>query len=197
MNTMPLIGSLLFSFAATAALFGSVTGIWLLISPTGFARFEARAGSPFSLRRGLRPFDISRNIDRYFYRHHHAIGLLAIAGGTFNLYSAMFDILPEKIDPLLAGQYPLVVADWLVNSMHYLLLLGNLFAVIIGLVIYIRPSALKTFESRANRWFTARKKTLWLSARLGNTGEVLRTRPRLLGLVTLLLSAYLILIIST
>lgn len=198
MHTLPqFIGPLLFSYAITAALLGAVSGTWLLFSPAGFAHFEARVGSPFSLRRGLRPFDISRNIDRYFYRHHHAIGLLVIAGSIYNLYAAMFDVIPEKIDPLLVGRYPPAITDWLVDSLHYFLLLGNLFAVVIGLVIYVRPSALKSFETRANRWFTARKKTLWLSTHLGDAGEVIRSRPRTLGVVILLLSVYLASAIST
>lgn len=197
MNSLPhLLGPMLFAFAASAAVLGLVSGLWLLIAPGGFARIESIAGSPFSLRRGLRPFDISRNVDRYFYRHHEAIGLLVIAASTFTLYRTMFDIVPGKVARLLITQYPQVVADWLITSLQYSLLLGNLFAIVVGLVIYVRPSALKDFEARANRWFTARKKTLWLQSQLGNTGEILRNQPRTLGIIILILSTYLISMIS-
>jgi hypothetical protein len=197
MNSMPyMLAPLLFSFAATAAILGLVSGLWLLISPSGFARVETLVGAPFSLRRGLRPFDISRNIDRYFYRHHQSIGLLVIAASTFTLYRTMFDIVPGKVARVLINQYPQVVSDWLISSLHYTLLLGNLFAIVIGLVIYVRPSALKDFEARANSWFTARKKTVWLQSRLGSSGEILRNQPRTLGIVILVLSTYLISMIS-
>lgn len=197
MNTFShILGPLLFAYAAGAAVLGVVSGFWLLISPRGFARVEQMAGAPFSLRRGLRPFDISRNIDRYFYRHHQAIGLLIIAASTFTLYRAMFDIVPGKVGRLMLNHYPQAVAEWLVASLQYALLLGNLFAIVIGLVIYVRPSALKDFEARANRWFTTRKKTLWLHNKLVPTGEYLRNQPRTLGVMILLLSTYLISIIS-
>jgi hypothetical protein len=197
MNSLPhLLGPMLFTFAASAAVVGIVSGFWLLIAPGGFARIEAMAGGPFSLRRGLRPFDISRNVDRYFYRHHEAIGLLAIAASTFTLYRTMFDIVPGKVARILINQYPAVVAEWLIASLQYTLLLGNLFAIVVGLVIYVRPSALKDFEARANRWFTARKKTLWLQSRLGNTSEILSNQPRTLGIIILVLSTYLISMIS-
>ncbi len=197
MNTFShILGPMLFAYAAGAAMVGVVSGLWLLISPRGFARVEQLAGAPFSLRRGLRPLDISRNIDRYFYRHHQSIGLLIIAASIFNLYRAMFDIVPGQVSRLLLNIYPLAVAEWLVASLQYALILGNLFAIIIGLVIYVRPSALKDFEARANRWLTTRKKTLWLSAKLGPGSEFMRNQPRTLGVVTLALSAYLISIIS-
>lgn len=198
MNSLPhLLGPMLFTFAASAAVLGIVSGLWLLIAPGGFARIETMAGGPFSLRRGLRPFDVSRNVDRYFYRHHEAIGLLIIAASTFTLYRTMFDIVPGKVARLLIAQYPQVIADWLIASLHYTLLLGNLFALVVGLVIYVRPSALKDFEARANHWFTARKKTLWLQSRLDNSGEILRNQPRTLGIIILVLSIYLISMIST
>lgn len=195
-SLLQTLGPLLFAFAIGAAMIGLVSGLWLLISPNGFARLEAMAGAPFSLRRGLRPFDISRNIDRYFYRHHQAIGLLVITASIFTLYRAMFDIVPGKVATSLILQYPPVVAEWLVTSLQYALLLGNLFAIIIGLVIYVRPSALKDFEARANRWFTARKKTLWLKTRLGPSTGYLRNQPRALGIIILVLSTYLISMIS-
>lgn len=197
MNSLSqLLGPILFTFAASAAVLGVVSGLWLLIAPAGFARVEAMTGGPFSLRRGLRPFDISRNVDRYFYRHHEAIGLLIIAASTFTLYRAMFDIVPGKVARLLISQYPQVVAEWLIASLQYTLLLGNLFAIVVGLVIYVRPSALKDFETKANRWFTARKKTQWIQSQLGNTGEILHNQPRTLGIVILVLSTYLISMIS-
>lgn len=197
MNTLShILGPLLFAYAAAAAMLGVISGLWLLLSPQGFARVEQMAGAPFSLRRGLRPFDVAHNIDRYFYRHHQAIGLLIIAASIFNLYRAMFDIVPGHVSRLLLNYYPQAVAEWLVASLQYALILGNLFAVIIGLVIYVRPSALKDFEARANRWLTTRRKTLWLSTKLGPASEFLRNQPRTLGAIVLVLSTYLISIIS-
>ncbi len=197
MSSLPhILGPLLFSFATGAALLGIVSGLWLLISPNGFARVESLAGAPFSLRRGLRPFDISRNIDRYFYRHHQAIGLLVIAASTYTLYRAMFDIVPGKVATILITHYPPLVAEWLIASLQDVLLVTNLFAIIIGLVIYVRPSALKEFEARSNRWLTTRKKTLWLKSQLAPSTHYLRNQPRVLAVIVLLLSTYLISTIS-
>jgi len=188
---------LLLAFSLIAGLVGIITGLWLLFAPAGFARLEEKTGSVFSLRRSIRPFDISRNIDRYFYRHHHTVGLLIVAASAFTLYQLMFGFVPGSIARYLFQHLPPVVGDWLGSTISFVLLFGNIFAIIIGLVIFTRPSALKAFEAHANRWLTLRKHTRWFQdSRRAMSGHLLQNQPRTLGTLILVLSVYLVTMLS-
>lgn len=194
-----LLSALLFDsvmlFALVAALVGVAIGLWLLLSPSGYSRAADIANRSFSLRRALRPVEISYNIERYIYRHHKAIGLLLILGSIFNLYQTLFNLSPGKLPRLLSDATSLSGAQWLFEVVILLLIVTNLFAMIVGLVIHIRPSALKTFESGANQWVSVRKKTRWLEQRFNITDNLLHSRPRSIGLFLLMISLYLLLIV--
>lgn len=174
-----------------AAASGLVIGLWLIIAPVSYARLEERASRSISLRRALRPLEISRNLDRYIYRHHHLPGLLIIAASSYTLYRLLFLFHPEQGQHLLAGLLPAPLCEALFNALQLTLILGHLFAIVIGLVLYLRPSALKGLESGANRWISSREKSRWLDTSYNLPARLIESHPRLLGLAVLLLSLYL------
>lgn len=192
---LPILFDAALTLAAIAAVIGVLTSLWLLLFPDSFAKFEAAASRSFSLRRTLRPLEISRNIDRHIYRHHKLFGLLVILASTYTIYSILFS-MPSRIDTFISVRFPPLAAEWILNTLNLFLLLGNLFAIIIGLVIHTRPSALKDFEARANRWVTLRRQTRWLENRIPFPERLTRTQPRLTGFVLLIFSIYLMSLVS-
>ncbi|MCW8827821.1 MAG: hypothetical protein OQK94_02065 [Gammaproteobacteria bacterium] len=179
-----------------AASAGLLIGLWLIIAPAGYARLEERASRAFSLRRALRPLEISRNLDRHIYRHHRSLGLLIIAASSFTLYRLLFLFDPaQKGLPLFAGLLPHAryeaLSEALLSALHLALILAHLSALLIGLVLYLRPSALKGFEATANRWVSSRQKSRWLDTPYNPTARLMESHPRLLGLTVLLLTLYL------
>lgn len=182
--------------AAIAAVVGLVISLWLILFPNNFARFEEIASRSISLRRSMRPLEIARNIDRHIYRHHKSFGLLIIIASTYTIYTLLFDIMPSRLENLLGLQLSPVIASWLLHAFDILLLCGNLFALIIGMIMYVRPSALKNFEARANQWVSLREQTSWLESKVDLPDKLIRTQPRTVGLVLLIFSIYLISILS-
>lgn len=174
-----------------AAGAGLVCGLWLLIAPAGFARLEQRASRNISLRRTLRPLEISRNLDRYIYRHHHGLGLLIIALSSITLYRLLFHFDIAQGARLFADLLPHGLSGALFSALHLALILGHLFAIVTGLVLYLRPSALKGLEASANRWVSSREKSRWLDTPHTFPSRLMQSHPRLLGLGLMLLSLYL------
>lgn len=195
-----LLGSLLFDslmlFALVAAVVGLLIGLWLLLSPGGYNRAAEIANRSFSLRRALRPVEISRSIERFVYRHHKPIGLAIILGSIFTLYRTLFELTPERLAGLLTHDTSLSGATWVFQALLITLIITNLFAMVVGLVIHIRPSALKPFEAGANHWVSVRRKTRWLEQRINITDHLLHARPRTMGFFLTLLSAYLLFAVS-
>lgn len=119
-----------FLFLAAVALVGGLLGAGLLIAPGPLLAFYRRSV--------LATLDTPVRIERFVYRNHRLFGA-AIA------LSALFSSI--MLGSLLGGQVP---AGWETGST--ILLAGNLAALVLGLIMFVRPSLLKGLEQRANRW---------------------------------------------
>jgi hypothetical protein len=106
------------------------------------------------LRRWLLEIDLialldrRRSIERPLYRHHRAFGAVVLAGAIASLAT-----LWELHDyPLLTGVLPAMLGIWGVEAVILTSWAFAVFALCIGGFLLARPSALKGFETAANRW---------------------------------------------
>ena len=126
--------------------------------------------------------DRRRTIERSLYRHHRAFGAAVMAGAFASLatlwqlhdHSLVTDALPGFLGAWGAGA--VIVASWA----------SAVFAFCIGVFLLIRPSALKGFETPANRWIGpfASSPNAAVPAERGINRLILRA-PRLTGLLLL------------
>ena len=168
--------------AATALLGGVVA-----LRPEVLGRLRAASDRRYSLRRATRPLDVPRNIDRLLYRHHRAYGSVVVVLALFLLYFLAFGEQQPFWRELFPREYREIAA---ILSEVARLVLGffAVFALMIGTLVFARPSALKRLEARVNRWATARRATYSLDREYGWLDEQLGRRPRLWGAVTCLVS---------
>jgi hypothetical protein len=134
------------------------------------------------LRRWLLEIDLMtlldrrQSIERPLYRHHSAFGAAVIAGAIASL-ATLWGLHDH---PLLTGVLSGILGAWGVRAVILTSWALAVFALCIGVFVLIRPSALKGFETAANRWIES-------SPADGNdfiTRLVLRA-PRLTGLLLL------------
>lgn len=104
-------------------------------------------------------------IERGIYRHHRLTGLLIIAAAAFFFFKTWhFGLLePARLSD-----------NWRMTIL--LLAVGNLFNLVVGLVLLLRPSRLKPVEGLSNRWIEV------------DVQAMLRERPRLRGALIVLIS---------
>lgn len=93
------------------------------------------------LLESLRLLDRQWRIERLIYRHHRLFGLLILAAGTF----CVWQFTRAELYGLLRDGSSAAVMLWT-------LLLAQGFNLLIGLVIFLRPSLLKPVETFSNRW---------------------------------------------
>ena len=127
----------------------------------------------------------------FFYKHSKINGSILILGSLFIFYTLLtfnFDMLI----PYLPGQISPFVCKWLSQAGQLFFFIGSTFILIFGLIVFIRPSLIKTFEATANRWLSApfifsflnpnrKKSTQWLSA-----------YPRILGIFFTLFALFIL-----
>lgn len=152
-----VIGGLLLLFLLCAC-----AGLGLLLFPRAMARV-------ITLRADRAPWsrlDRVYRIERFFYRHHRAFGALLLAGSAYTLYQA--------------GQRPELLgyaaATWGLagEALGILLLGGNGLALVLALIVLVRPSLLKTPERLGNQW--VQPPGIGIDA-----GALVTRHPRLIG----------------
>ena len=102
-------------------------------------------------------------VERYIYRHHLAFGAAIVVGALIFL-ALLFryhgiDIRNVSWPASQGAQFTLLVriAAWLFAGV----------ALLVGLIVVVRPSALKDIEQKANRWVEPSRPTLLQSRKVG------------------------------
>ena len=117
-----------------ASIFFAVAGVALAIAGVGLLQD----------RKLWEVFERQQRVERFIYRHHRLFGGIIVAGAMVVLVF------------LVAGHGLAGTVAWRSSSAGQMALMAvwalAAFALIIGIFIGIRPSALKGFEAIANRW---------------------------------------------
>jgi len=165
------------------AALGIVLGLLLVFAPDLAGRMQAVFNRRYSLRRALRPFEVSRFGERSFYRHHRVWGTLIVIGATIYLLTW---ITFEKAGLASLAPDPESLARWLIDSAEVFLTGGNIVALAVGLVIFFRPSLLKGLEERANTWVSTRRWARQWDQESSVAEGVSRQHPRVTGVLLIL-----------
>lgn len=132
--TAPGIG-----WAATVAVLALV-GLWALIAPGSLVAASRKTARQIRLPYA-RWLDKTLYVDRIIYRFHRGAGLAIFLGACGILYAVLFG-------PAAAGAWD----GWLGESVAALLVVAGVVGFCFGLVIMLRPSAIKPLEAWGNRW---------------------------------------------
>ena len=92
--------------------------------------------------------DRRRSIERPLYRHHSAFGAVVIVGAVASLAT----LWGMRDHPLVTGGLPGILGAWGASAVMLTSWALAVFALGIGVFLLIRPSAIKGFETAANRW---------------------------------------------
>lgn len=130
--------------------------------------------------------------ERAFYRHHRLFGALIVVLSLISLYMLDLYIAPRDLVAQLIRLAETEFGKWLLVSLYYLLLICLVLALIIGIIVFIRPSLLKSLETWGNRWVDIDRTLEQLDEVHEIPPNILPGRPRWFGLFVLLGAAYMI-----
>jgi hypothetical protein len=93
----------------------------------------------------------------------------------------------------LSGLGPRHFVEWLGESLRLFLLIGNAAALVFGVFFILRPSALKRFETWADRSISGRQATKAIEVPRNPADQFVRAHPRVVGALVVLGSLYVLL----
>ena len=185
-----IVQQTIFILMLVGAVFALAAGLLLVFRSEAAFRISERMNRWVSTRAAIRPLEEHRNISRPLYRMHRLVGALICAGALYSLVVLGMPSGESAIAKLLSGIGPLRFSAWLAESLRWILLAGNLGALLFGLVFVVRPSALKSLEAWADRRISMRRSTKPLEEAHLNADRFVRAHPRFSGVVVILGSLY-------
>jgi len=135
-----------------------VVGISLIVNSAGSLRLFGGLNRWVSMRRASRPLEIPRDTRQAVQNYRYWFAAVFIIGGTVALAGLLvrFDI--RAVIALLGlGQLRPDFAGWLVDGARWILIAGNLLAIIAGLLLAFSPGAVAALEARGSRWISERQ----------------------------------------
>jgi hypothetical protein len=166
-------------------VFSVAVGVMLLASPKALFAMNQRLSRWVDTSAGFQKLEQPHNSERLFYRHHRIIGTLVTVGAVFVLWRWLFAFPKATVKVLFLGTHASPNAAWLVPAIDWLIIGLHVFVLVIGVVIFARPSLLKGLEKTANAWH--RVPAAPLDKVIGTLDTGFALYPRLGGL--LLISA--------
>lgn len=137
---------------------GLAAGASLIFNGERTLRFFNSLNRWVSMRSTSKPLEIPRDTTQTVQKYRRWLAVFFIVGAVFSLYvlSMKFDaraaISALNLDTLRAP-----VADWLVASARWILIVGNLAAIAVGIMLGFFPLALTTVETRGSKWYSERR----------------------------------------
>ena len=149
-----------------------------------------RASTLFSLRRSTKALETPRYIDQAFYNHHKILGVIVTLTSVYVLYyfSVVFDT--AIIAGSMAADGYNEIYGILFDAIRITMLLMAVGTLVIGVIVFIRPSLLKGFESWSNHWVSTRRASRALAEEQDQINQLAYNNPKLVGIIVIILSIY-------
>jgi hypothetical protein len=176
---------------------GLIFGIMLIFDSERALRVSDRLSGWVSTRAALRPLEETRSISRPLYRMHRVVGTLMSAGALYSLVVLGSTYGETAILKSLSGLgQARWFSSWMGESLRLILLVGNIGALLFGLVFIVRPSALRSLEAWANTQISGRKSTKRIETMHLQADRFTRAHPRLVGSLVILGSLYVLAVLG-
>ena len=152
------IAEVLTVFFLVGGLVGVAVGVSLIVNSERTLRFFGTMNRWVSLRSTSRPLEIPRDTTQAVQKYRYWLGAVFVAGGAFATFilATQYDANAATKMFNLTALRP-VVALWIVDSARWILIVGNLVAIVVGILLAFFPAALAALEARGSSWFSERR----------------------------------------
>lgn len=164
----------------------------LILAPVRTMQYSQRLNRWISTRQFFDNLNRPRYQERLIYRHHRGFGALIVLLSGAVIYMLFFYSGPAETVGYFTRLARTEFGVWLLSNCYYILLILNVLAFMVGIVVYFRPSLLKSLERWSNRWVETDNTLQGLDRVHDIPAKILPGKPRLFGLAVLAGALYII-----
>lgn len=170
-------------------------GVTIQVAPGKLRSWFGTWAGWITLRRATKPLDIPRDTDRFVLRYPRVLGAVLVVSASLILIQGAWFVAPLSTSAggqLLAHLFPatrLAHGAWetLWLTSLWVLALGAVLALAVGLLALFRLDLLKSWSVLSNRWISTRRAAKPVSTAYFGVEHRVRAQPLLWGgLITLL-----------
>jgi hypothetical protein len=159
----PIVDLFLIPFIARFFLvfgfIGTAVGIGLIFNPERMHEFFRVMNRWISLRRSTKWLAIPHDMSLSTQRFRRLLGVVFIIAAIFSIYVLATQIDVSRIVAASGVTVPLSFSVWIMECAVWFLILGNMIALVVGIMLNLFPDALHEIEMRSNHWFSVRSHT--------------------------------------
>ena len=133
-------------------------GVGLIVGSAGTLRLLVAMNRWVSTRRALRPFEIPRDTRPLVQKHRRWLAVFFVAGAAYAIVGLTTGFDARAVSYVYGlDTRPSSAAPWLVETVRWALIVGNLAAIVIGIMLGFFPGAVAALEARGARWYSDRQ----------------------------------------
>lgn len=137
---------------------GAAVGIGLIFRSEQALKAFSTLNRWTSLRKATKPLEIPRDTTETVQKNRYLLGAVFVVCGAIVSYVLVVAYDPQAIIYVLKlNTLPAAYVAWLLDAMRLVLLLGNVAAIVVGILLAFFPAVLAGIETRGNRWYSERK----------------------------------------
>lgn len=182
--TQQLLILFLLRFLLAISVIGFVVGMTLLLKPALVHWLRVRTNRWVSTRENTKWLNVPRDTGALVRRWRKPVGVVFVLVASVSLYILItrFDMsrLPLLFNAADAWGRPFL---WLLEAAYWLLIVGDLIAIVAGAWLLFSPGSFKALEAYADRWYSTRRATLFVDTMHMGMDRVVERFPRTAGVL--------------
>ena len=178
------------SFFVITGFVGVALGIGLTFSSARTLRLLKSMNRWVSSPERLKAMDKPHDIDESTNRRRRWSGTVFTIGGAYTVFMLLVGVEFPYVVVALSQYAEPVIVELLVDSLRWFLLIGGVFAFVVGVMMLVSPSAIPTLGARLNRWYSTEKLAKSANQMHMTLDNLTETYPRTTGLALAFLSTF-------
>lgn len=144
-------------FLFLGSVFAIVVGAGLILRGEATMRRFANLNRWVSTHDALKTVDQRHDIEQTMHRQGRLLGVvfLALAALSFIVLVAKFDV--AVLASVFARRFPAIAVELAVVSLKWILVIGDILAIVVGATLVLFPDVLTKVEARMNKWYATRE----------------------------------------
>ena len=143
-------------FLFLGSVFAIVVGAGLILRGEAMLRLSGNLNRWVSTQDALKTVDQRHDIEQAMHRQRRLLGavFLALAALSFIVLVAKYDI--AVLTSVFAPRFPAIAVELVVAILKWILVAGDILAIVFGATLILSPDVLAKVEARMNRWYSTR-----------------------------------------
>jgi hypothetical protein len=172
---------------------GLLLGLMLMLDRERVFRLNERMNRWVSTRVVLRPLEQPRSVNLHLYRRHRLVGVGVCVAALYSLLVLLFNFELGPIVHVFRDLGRPETLAWLVESVRIFLVAGNSAVLLAGILLVVRPAAVRKIAAWADRHYSDRRPTKPLEEMNYGPDRFIRSHPVLVGTLLIVGCVYVLL----